>query len=369
MDTALTTPDRHADRPAGHRHDVRLVRGADREEAQQGARRRRDRELRDRDRARRGAGRRQPRGARRRRGGRPATACSRRSRRSSTTPTSSARRWRVSAVLTVPVLLLSMVPALQFPGWQWLAFLLASIVVLWGGKPFHRAAWHQRPAPRDDDGHPRVDRRAAAYLWSAVRGAVHQCRRARHDDDRVVAADAATTRRRASRTSTSSRPPSSSRSCCSAAGSSSAPSGAPAPRSAPCSTSLPPPPGCARPPATPRCRPSHVHVGRPRRRAARASASRPTASSSRAPPPIDASMLTGESRADRRRRSATRSPAAPWCRTACSSLRATRVGADTALARITALVTAAQSGKAPGAAARRPRRRRLRPRRPRRSRS
>jgi len=51
------------------------------------------------------------------------------------------RRWRISAVLTVPVLLMSMVPALQFYGWQWVALLLASIVVLWGGKPFHRAAW------------------------------------------------------------------------------------------------------------------------------------------------------------------------------------------------------------------------------------
>ena len=41
----------------------------------------------------------------------------------------------------MPLLVVSMVPALQFMGWQWLAFLLASIVVLWGGKPFHVAAW------------------------------------------------------------------------------------------------------------------------------------------------------------------------------------------------------------------------------------
>ena len=46
----------------------------------------------------------------------------------------------VSAVLTVPVLLLSMVPALQFNHWQWLALTLASPVIVWGAWPFHRAA-------------------------------------------------------------------------------------------------------------------------------------------------------------------------------------------------------------------------------------
>ena len=46
-----------------------------------------------------------------------------------------------SAALTVPVLVLSMVPAAQFPGWQWVVLLLASPVVLWGALPFHRAAW------------------------------------------------------------------------------------------------------------------------------------------------------------------------------------------------------------------------------------
>ncbi|MGD9572549.1 MAG: heavy metal translocating P-type ATPase [Thermoleophilia bacterium] len=46
-----------------------------------------------------------------------------------------------SAVLTVPVVLLSMVPALQFDNWQWLCLQLATPVVLWGGWPFHRAAW------------------------------------------------------------------------------------------------------------------------------------------------------------------------------------------------------------------------------------
>jgi Cu+-exporting ATPase len=51
------------------------------------------------------------------------------------------RRLIASAALTIPVLLLSMVPALQFDDWQWLALQLATPVVLWGAWPFHRAAW------------------------------------------------------------------------------------------------------------------------------------------------------------------------------------------------------------------------------------
>ncbi|MFJ1650141.1 heavy metal translocating P-type ATPase [Streptomyces sp. NPDC088337] len=46
----------------------------------------------------------------------------------------------VSALLAVPVVLLSMVPALQFTYWQWLSLTLAAPVVVWGGLPFHRAA-------------------------------------------------------------------------------------------------------------------------------------------------------------------------------------------------------------------------------------
>src|SRR4051794_28519518 len=51
------------------------------------------------------------------------------------------RRLTVSAVLSVPVLLLSMVPLLQFDGCEWVAFALTTPVVLWGGWPFHAAAW------------------------------------------------------------------------------------------------------------------------------------------------------------------------------------------------------------------------------------
>ncbi|BCL30517.1 heavy metal translocating P-type ATPase [Streptomyces aurantiacus] len=50
-------------------------------------------------------------------------------------------RFVVSVLLAAPVVLLSMVPALQFDNWQWLALTLAAPVVVWGGLPFHRAAY------------------------------------------------------------------------------------------------------------------------------------------------------------------------------------------------------------------------------------
>ncbi len=49
-------------------------------------------------------------------------------------------RLLVSAALSLPVLLLAMIPPLQFDYWQWLSLQLATPVVLWGGWPFHRAA-------------------------------------------------------------------------------------------------------------------------------------------------------------------------------------------------------------------------------------
>ncbi|MFL5204398.1 MAG: heavy metal translocating P-type ATPase, partial [Microvirga sp.] len=51
------------------------------------------------------------------------------------------RRLVVASFLTVPVLALAMIPALQFRYWQWLSLLLATPVVLWAGWPFHVAAW------------------------------------------------------------------------------------------------------------------------------------------------------------------------------------------------------------------------------------
>ena len=51
------------------------------------------------------------------------------------------QRLVISAVLALPVVLLAMIPALQFDAWQWLSLTLASPVVVWGAWPFHRAAW------------------------------------------------------------------------------------------------------------------------------------------------------------------------------------------------------------------------------------
>ncbi|MCA0143809.1 cation-translocating P-type ATPase [Blastococcus sp. LR1] len=51
------------------------------------------------------------------------------------------QRLLVSTALTVPVIALAMVPALQFTYWQWLSLTLAAPVVVWGALPFHRAAW------------------------------------------------------------------------------------------------------------------------------------------------------------------------------------------------------------------------------------
>ncbi|WP_431955301.1 heavy metal translocating P-type ATPase [Nocardia lijiangensis] len=57
-------------------------------------------------------------------------------------PTAALRtRLLVSLVLTVPVIAMAMVPALQFTNWQWLSLTLAAPVVVWGALPFHRAAW------------------------------------------------------------------------------------------------------------------------------------------------------------------------------------------------------------------------------------
>ncbi|MCR3752635.1 heavy metal translocating P-type ATPase [Lentzea californiensis] len=46
-----------------------------------------------------------------------------------------------SAVLSVPVVVLAMVPALQFTYWQWLSLALAAPVVTYAAWPFHKAAW------------------------------------------------------------------------------------------------------------------------------------------------------------------------------------------------------------------------------------
>jgi len=53
-----------------------------------------------------------------------------------------ARRLTVCVPLAVAVIVLSMVPAAQFPGWQWVSLLLAGPVATWGAWPLYRAAWY-----------------------------------------------------------------------------------------------------------------------------------------------------------------------------------------------------------------------------------
>ncbi|HTN24444.1 MAG TPA: heavy metal translocating P-type ATPase [Solirubrobacteraceae bacterium] len=51
------------------------------------------------------------------------------------------RRLIFSAVASVPLLAMGMVPALQFDNWQWISMQLATPVLFWAAWPFHRAAW------------------------------------------------------------------------------------------------------------------------------------------------------------------------------------------------------------------------------------
>jgi Cu+-exporting ATPase len=76
------------------------------------------------------------------------------------------RRLQLSALAGVPVILLAMVPVLQFPAWQWVSLVLASPVVVWGAWPLHRAAWtNLRHATATMDTLVSMGV-AAAYLWS-----------------------------------------------------------------------------------------------------------------------------------------------------------------------------------------------------------
>ena len=59
------------------------------------------------------------------------------------------RRLLVAIVLTVPVALLAMVPGLEFSGWEWVALVLSTPVILWSGLSFHRTALeHARTGTR-----------------------------------------------------------------------------------------------------------------------------------------------------------------------------------------------------------------------------
>ncbi|MEX1079147.1 MAG: heavy metal translocating P-type ATPase [Homoserinimonas sp.] len=55
--------------------------------------------------------------------------------------TSLRNRLIVSIILTVPVIAMAMIPALQFTYWQWASLALAAPVIVWAALPFHKAAW------------------------------------------------------------------------------------------------------------------------------------------------------------------------------------------------------------------------------------
>ena len=55
--------------------------------------------------------------------------------------TSLRHRLVASIILTVPVIAMAMIPALQFTSWQWLSLALAGPVIVWAAWPFHKAAW------------------------------------------------------------------------------------------------------------------------------------------------------------------------------------------------------------------------------------
>ena len=76
------------------------------------------------------------------------------------------RRLLVSLALAIPVVVLAMVPPLQFRNWQWASLALASPVAVWGAWPFHRAAFvNARHGAATMDTLISVGV-AAAYLWS-----------------------------------------------------------------------------------------------------------------------------------------------------------------------------------------------------------
>jgi Cu+-exporting ATPase len=74
----------------------------------------------------------------------------------------------VAVVLGIPVLLISMVPALQFRGWQWVAFALSTPIILWSAWPFHRSTLvNLRHGTTTMDTLVSLGT-LAAYVWSAV---------------------------------------------------------------------------------------------------------------------------------------------------------------------------------------------------------
>jgi len=71
-----------------------------------------------------------------------------------------------AVVLSVPVIILAMVPALQFTYWQWVSLFLAAPVIVWAAWPFHKAGWiNLRHGAATMDTLVSVGT-SAAFLWS-----------------------------------------------------------------------------------------------------------------------------------------------------------------------------------------------------------
>ena len=104
------------------------------------------------------------------------------------------KRLFVAVVLGMPVLALSMIPALQFDGWQWVALVLATPVANVGGVAVPPGDGAQPPSRPDDDGHADLGRSDGRVPVVGVGVAVHR-RRRRRDDDVDVARRARRRRR------------------------------------------------------------------------------------------------------------------------------------------------------------------------------
>jgi Cu+-exporting ATPase len=92
------------------------------------------------------------------------------------------QRLITSTVLSVPVVALAMVPALQFTYWQWISVALAGPVVVWAGRLAVPPCGLGQPAPRRrDDGYAHLPRRPGRVRLVALRPALRHPRISGHD--------------------------------------------------------------------------------------------------------------------------------------------------------------------------------------------
>ena len=234
------------------------------------------------------------------------------------------RRLLVAVALTVPVALLAMVPPLQFSGWEWVALALSTPVVFYCGRRLPSSGVENARHGGATHGHADLDRDARGVALVGRRPhrrprRRHVLRGRRRDHDPDPARPVPRGSRQAAARATRSG------SCSSSARR----------RHGSCETAR----RCSLP--VDELQVGDRFVVRPGEKIATDGVVEEGASA------IDQSMLTGESRAGRgraRRRGRGRDDQHA---TGVCVVRATKVGADTALAQIARLVDAAQSGKAP----------------------